>query len=318
MGVQVYSQGRLDITETTIKNCNYPLYLNGPGMLKAGNGNVLTGNLNNTIYLQFQDIPGNFYMPDMGIPYRCDYMRITDTGNLLISPGVKLHFVNCEFTVQGKIKALGTSEKPITFDMHPGVSYWLGINITASAIDTACIFQNCVIKNANYDYESHVAMEINAASPTFRNCIFMGNCRNLNVTGISRPNFTNCSFRPSIIKNGESYNLGIDMNANIDFSTDSILFNDKEIRTIKILPSTIVDDAQLKKLSFKNLDNPSYCMYGTTTILDTASLVIDPGVVIKCRDYSSIITANGRLSGVGTVAEPIVFTHIADDSFWKS
>ena len=314
-GVQVEGKGTLNIEGTTIKNCNYPLYLNGPGILKAGSGNILTGNVNNTVYLQFQDIPGNFYMPDLGIPYRCDYLRVTETGSLFILAGANLWFVNSEFTVQGKIKALGTSEKPIVFDMHPGVSYWLGINIAASAIDSACIFKNCIIKNANYDYEPYVAIEINAASPSFENCQFTGNRRNLIVAGISKPTFTNCSFNPSTLLSGECYNIAIDMNANIDFTTDSIKFNPNEIRAIKIRPASVIDNAQLKKISFKNLANITYCLYETTTVLDTASLVIDPGVVIKCRYNYSMITANGTLTGIGTEAEPIVFTHIADDNF---
>jgi hypothetical protein len=71
----------------------------------------------------------------------------------------------------------------------------------------------------------------------------------------------------------------------------------------------------LKKLSFKNLDNPSYSLTGVTTVLDTASLIIDAGVVIKCRDYNARISANGTLTGIGTELEPIVFTSIADDNF---
>jgi len=314
-GVQISSVGKLFLENTTIKNTNYPIYFYGPGELKVGSGNILTGNAYDTVYLNFQDIPGTFYMPDLGIPYRCNYMRVTETGNLLISPGAKLWFVNCEFTVQGKIKALGTSEKPIIFDMHPGVSYYLGINITANAIDTACIFKNCIFKNAQYDNDAYAAMGIDAASPSFENCKFTGNGRNLMVTGISKPTFTNCNFEPSTILGAESYNLGMDMNANIDFSSDSIKFNSKEIRAVRILPSTVIDDAHLKRLSFKNVENITYCLYGTTTVHDTASLVIDPGVVIKCRYYYSLIEANGTLTGIGTESEPIIFTHLADDNF---
>ena len=105
------------------------------------------------------------------------------------------------------------------------------------------------------------------------------------------------------------------MNANLNMSTDSIKFNNNELRTIRILPSTIIDDAHLKKISFKNIENITYCLYETTTVHDTASLIIDPGVVIKCRNYYSMITANGTLTGIGTQEEPIVFTHIADDGF---
>ncbi len=315
-GVQVYSQGTLDITETTIKNTNMPIYFNGPGILKSGLNNVLTGNTEDYVFLNFHDVSGTFNMPEMGIPYRLTTFRVGTDGTLNISPGVKLMNFNTEITINGKIKALGTAAKPIIFDKHPNASYWLGINITDSAIDTACIFKYCNIKNATYDYEWYCAMEIGSASPTFENCKFTGNCRNLNVTGISKPTFTNCMFDPSIVVNGEAYNLGIDMNTNIDFSTDSIKFNNKEIRAVKILPNTTVTgNAQLKKISFKNLDNISYCLYETTTVQESASLVIDPGVVIKCRQYNSMITANGTFTGIGTETEPIIFTHIADDNF---
>lgn len=314
-GVQISGKGTLDIDNTTIKNTNYPINFYGSGVLIARNNVLLTGNTNDYILLSFSDITSTFYMPNVGIPYYCNYLRVTETGTLNISPGTELKLMNCEMTIQGKIKALGTTEKPIIFDKHPGASYWIGLNLAASSIDTACIFKNCVFKNATYDYEPYVAVEITSASPTFENCKFFGNCRNLIVTGISKPVFTNCTFNPSIVQSGECYNVGMDMNSNLNLSTDSIMFNNKEIRAIKIFPSTVIDDSNLKQLSFKNLINPTYCLYGTTTIHDTASLIIDPGVVIKCRDYSSMITANGALNGIGTVMEPIIFTNIADDSF---
>jgi hypothetical protein len=314
-GVQISSLGILNADNTIIKNTNYPIYLYGPGKIVAGTNVQLTGNTNDYIYLNFQDISGTFNIPYLGIPYRCNYMRVIETGNLIISPGVELKFFNNEFTVQGKIKALGTSEKPILFDMHPGASYWYGINLTAGSIDTACIFKNCIFKNAKYDYDLYGAMEINGASPTFENCKFTGNCRNLIVTGISKPGFTNCSFGPSTLLNGECYNIGMDLNAQPVFTSDSIQFNSKEIRAIKILEANVIDDSHLKKASFIGLENLTYCLYGNANILDTASLVIDPGIVIKCRYYYSLITGNGTVTGIGTQSEPIVFTHIADDNF---
>lgn len=317
-GVQVESKGTLNIQETTIKNTNYPIYFSGPGLLNGGSNNVLTGNTNDFIYFYFQDIIGTFKMPNLGIPYYVPNhnMQVTETGNLLISNGVEFKFGNShEFTVRGKIKALGTADKPIIFDKFSTASYWLGMNITASAIDTACIFKNCIFRNAVYNSDSYPAMEINAASPTFENCKFNNNCRNLMVTGISQPTFTNCVFDPSTLLSGESYNVAMDMNANLDMSTDSIKFNANELRTVRILPSTVTEDAHLKKISFKNIENITYCLYETTTVLDAASLVIDPGIVIKCRHYYSLIQANGTLTGIGTEAEPIVFTHLADDNF---
>ena len=319
MGVQVYTQGVLNIEETTIKNSNYPIYFSGPGVLNDGGNNILTGNTNDYIQFYFQDISGTFYMPNIGIPYYIPShnMQVTESGNLIIAAGVNINFgASRDFTVRGKIKAIGTSDDPITFDKFSSASQWRGINISDNAIDTACIFNYCVFKNAISDNEAYAAVQINSASPTFEKCIFTGNYRNLNVYGISTPVFTNCTFNASTLSNGEAYNIGIDMNVNIDFSSDSIKFNNNEIRAIKILPNTnVVDEGHLKKLKFKNLDNPSYCLYETTTVVDTASLTIDPGVVIKCRQYNSMIVANGSITAIGTTAEPIIFTSIADDNF---
>ncbi|MDO9257789.1 MAG: dockerin type I domain-containing protein [Bacteroidales bacterium] len=315
-GVQISGAGKLYIENTTIKNTNYPIYFSGAGELKTGVNNVLTGNTIDNIYVNFSEIPGNFYMPEMGIPYRCSTLNVALTGCLFISPGAELRLVNTEININGKVKAIGTAAKPIIFDKHSTASYWLGINVTPTAIDTACILKYCILNNTySYDYDQYAALEINSASPSIDNCKFTNNGRNLVVYGLSKPTFTNSTFDASSIVGGECYNISLAMDAAPVFTNDSIKFNSKEIRAIKIMASNVIDDARLKKLSFKNLDNPSYCIYGMTTVLDTATLTIDPGVVMKCNDYNARITANGTLTGLGTILEPIVFTSIADDTY---
>jgi hypothetical protein len=315
-GVQISSFGKLFIENTSIKNTNFPIYFYGPGELKAGINNLLTGNTTDYVFVNFSEISGNFYLPEVGIPYYCNTLNVAQTGCLFISPGAELRLVNCEMNINGKIKALGTAAKPIIFDKHPTASYWLGVNITPNSIDTACIFKYCTFRNSYaYDYDQYAAMEISSASPSFDNCKFTANGRNLVVYGISKPTFTNCNFEGSSIVSGECYNISLAMDATPVFTNDSVKFNNKEIRAIKILASNVIDDTRLKKLSFKNLDNPSYCLTGLTTVIDTATLIIDPGVVIKCRDYNARITANGTLTGIGTTLEPIIFTSIADDNF---
>jgi len=315
-GVQIAGTGKLYIENTTIKNTNYPIYFYGPGELNTGTNNLLTGNTTDNIYVNFSEIPGNFYMPEMGIPYRCSTLNVAQTGTLFISPGAELRLVNTEININGKIKAIGTAAKPIIFDKHSTASYWLGINVTPTAIDTACIFKYCTFRNSYAtDYDQYAALEINSASPSIDNCKFINNGRNMVVYGLSKPTFSNSTFDASSIVGGECYNISLAMDAAPVFTNDSIKFNSKEIRAIKIMASNVIDNARLKKLSFKNLDNPSYCIYGLTTVLDTATLIIDPGVVIKCNDYNARITANGTLTGLGTTLEPIVFTSIADDTF---
>jgi len=224
-GVFIHSQGKLNIENTTIKNTNHPIYFNGPGNLKSGGGNILTGNTEDYVYLSSRRRHTSSDRDWSSDVCSSDLFRVGASGIVNISPGAKLYSFNSEITINGKIKANGTNEKPVIFDKHPNASYFYGINITATSVDTACIFKNCIFKNAVNNSDSYPAMEINAASPSFENCKFMANARNLFVTGISKPTFTNCNFYPSTILGGESYNIAIDMNANVDFTTDSVKFN---------------------------------------------------------------------------------------------
>jgi hypothetical protein len=263
-GVQISAQGILNLDNSSIKNTDFPIYFYGQGVLNSINNSVLTGNANDYVYLNFSDITGVFRLKNLNIPYYNPYKRVTETGSLIIDPGVQLKMVNSEITVSGKIKALGTKASPITFDMAPNASYWLGINITANSVDTACIFKNCVIKNATSDYEPYSAMEINNASPTFDSCKFTGNSHNLVITGVSAPKFTKCTFGPSITANVECYNIAMDLNAQPVFTSDSVQFNLKEIRAIKILASNVTSNSRLRKTSFIGIDNISYCLYGNS------------------------------------------------------
>jgi hypothetical protein len=209
-GVQISSLGKLYIENTTIKNTANPIYFYGSGELKTGINNLLTGNVSDYIYVNFSDISNNFYMPDLGIPYYCSTLNVSLTGCLFISPGVELRLVNSEITINGKIKAIGTVGKPIIFDKYSTASYWLGINVMPTAIDTACIFKYCNFKNTYaYDYDQYAAVEISSASPNFDNCKFIANGRNLVIYGISKPVFTNSNFEGSSMLTGECITLAL-------------------------------------------------------------------------------------------------------------
>ncbi|MDD4968722.1 MAG: dockerin type I repeat-containing protein [Paludibacter sp.] len=315
--VRISDQGILNIDSTRISNTNFPITYYGAGTINPGKGLELINNTYNFVDIDFSEVNQLLWLKNFGYPYYNDNsIQVRAAGTLQIDPGVDLQVHNTEIDVYGKIKAVGTKDKPIIFEKTSWSSYWTGLNILDSSIDTACVVKNCVFKNANYNYyEWYAALEIGSASPVIDSCRFTGNAFNLNITGISKPVISNCVLGPSITTAGEVFNVVMDMNANPILTNDSINFNATEIRAIGLRGTTVTGHAQLKKLSFAGLNNISYCLYDNTVILDTASVNIDPGVVIKCRYYYSLISANGRLTGIGTTAEPIVFTHIADDTY---
>jgi len=314
--VRISNQGTLNIDSTKISNTNFPLTYYGAGTINPGNDIRLTDNTYNYVDIDFSEVTSLFWLKNFGYPYFNDNsIQVRAAGTLLIDPGVDLQEQNTEITVYGKIKAVGKKNNPIVFERTPTSSYWTGINILNSSVDSACVMRNCVFKNANYENESYCAIEIENASPLIDSCRFTGNVFNTKIYGNSKPVISNCAFGPSTRINGEAYNVLVDMSASPVFTNDSLQFNASEIRAIGLKGSTVTGHAQLKKLSFIGLNNISYCLYDNTTIVDTASVVIDPGVVIKCRDGNSLITANGTLTGLGTIAEPIVFTYIGDDTY---
>lgn len=328
-GVDVYTAGTLHIDATTIQNCSYPVYFRdkgGNGQWSVGEGVNLTDNSTNYIYINFRDVNTVFTMPDLGIPYYYNSeLRVTQTGSLLIDPGVTLLGTADAFiAVNGKMKVLGTEEHPVLFSNDPSVDHWKGININDASIDTACIFNYCQFSGANYTYYDNrnyelwnCALEIIKSSPSLTNCTFSNNRYNLVVTGTSYPVFSQCNFMESSYVGKQTLNINIDLNATPEFSNCSITFNNSEARGIGILGNTVYDDSHMVNHSFTGFDSITYVMYGQVTIQDTASLVVDPGIVIKCTDNDNYIQALGSLTGVGTESKPIVFTHINDDEYGR-
>ncbi|MCA1746554.1 MAG: hypothetical protein LC655_02580, partial [Bacteroidales bacterium] len=326
-GLDIYTKGTVDIAQTNIENCSYPVYFrndNGNGSWTVGADVDLTGNGTDYVFIDFRDVNSLFHMPDPGIPYYYNSeLRITSTGTLIADPGVTFYGnTNAYINVYGKFKANGTASDSVTFTNEPSNSHWHGFNFQDAAIDSACFLTYSVISGAkrvrsNYrPYEiPYVAVEIKNSSPTFNNCTFTDNRYNLVVTGQSNPVFNDCDFQESTYTAKQTLNINVDLNAMPVFTDCSISFNNSEARAIGIIGNTVFHDGHMKNHSFAGLDSISYTLYDNVVIHDTASLVIDPGIVIKCTDNDDYIEANGALTAVGSASAPIVFTYIDDDDY---
>ena len=324
-GLEIFTRGTVDIAQTSIQNCSYPVYFrsdNGNGYWTIGDNVDLTGNDNDMVYIDFRNVNSEFNLPDPGIPYYYDSeFRVTETGTLTIDPGVSLlGNTNAYISVYGKFKSNGTETDSVILGKEASAGYWEGINFHDNAIDSACILEYTRITGATYSYYryyelQHSAVEVNHSSPTFNHCELSGNRYNLVITGRSMPEFNNSSFLESVENGGGTYNMNLDLNAEPTFTNCSTAYNNSEARAIGIIPNTVIDDVQMASHSFTNVDSISYTLYGEVTVHDTASLTVDPGVVIKCTDDNDRIRANGTLNGSGTADQPIVFTHINDDEY---
>jgi len=96
----------------------------------------------------------------------------TLTGDITVPSGITLTiapgtYVNIpagkKITVEGILIAQGTESEPITFQKSSSSS-WYSLKFEDSSIDSDCILDHCIIKNASY------AIFCNNASPTITNC----------------------------------------------------------------------------------------------------------------------------------------------------
>ncbi|NPA36740.1 MAG: T9SS type A sorting domain-containing protein [Chlorobi bacterium] len=321
-GVEIQSEGILNIDNTAIQNCLYPVCFTGDGNMVPGENVSLTGNTNDYVYLNLRDITKTVNFEDAGIPYYfAGELRVTETGEMKASAGVVfLGTQSAYINVYGKFKVQGSVTDSVTFGKVDSESYWKGITFYDSSVDTACFINYAKFSNASYSYYrtydiQNSALSIEESSPQFSNCVFSGNNYNVVITGRSFPVFTDCSFGESVVVGHNVSNINIDMNAEPVFNNCSIAFNEQEGRAIGIIGATVYDDSHFKQIAFNGYDKLPYVLFGNVTIQDTATLTLDPGLVFKCSDNDYYILANGVLEAVGTETEPIIFTHINDDNY---
>ncbi len=316
-GVVIEALGILDIANTTISNTDYPIRFTGAGAFNPGENLTFTDNTNNFAHINFSTLNTQLHLKKLNIPYYTNNtLTVSNTGELLINPGVQLYFHhNGEIRIDGKFKALGTESEKIIFNRHSTANYYQGIVFRANSIDADCVMQHCEINNnANSNY-GNTALSIQSASPAIENCNFNNNSYNVSITGDSKPVFVNCNFGASVRTDAEANNITMDLNAQPVFTNCNIAFNETELRAVSIIASTVTVNNTLKKISFNGVENITYCMYDLTTIAETGSLVIEPGVVIKSRNSNTNLVAVGTLTGIGTAGEPIILTALSDDNF---
>ncbi|MDR1738816.1 MAG: T9SS type A sorting domain-containing protein [Candidatus Symbiothrix sp.] len=315
-GVKIYKDGTANLHSSSISACNnYPVEYTGEGTLNSDGNLTIDNNTNPYIGVNIQNINNLLYLKNFGLPYYIT-RDIYVYGKLQVDAGTNIA-VYRRIYINGQIEAIGTAENPITFENKSSATTWSGFRFEDAADDANCILRNCIIRGAINNGNEYAAINIFNASPTIDSCQIIDNLRNVYISGTSAPIFSNSVFGAAVTGYTSDYSINIlmDVSASPVFTNDSILFNATQLRGISLVGATVTGDAQLPKRSFANIENITYILYGTLTIPVGASLTVEAGVVIKARNTSSVILANGILTGVGTTEQPIVFTSITDDNY---
>ncbi|WP_430812481.1 MULTISPECIES: right-handed parallel beta-helix repeat-containing protein [unclassified Carboxylicivirga] len=259
-----------------------------------------------------------------------DNLTINSGTQVEVKPGIILKFnQNKAITVGGGFKCSGLDNDSITFTSikddnygvpqdtkndgdaeSPSAGDWSTLRYTGTADDD---YNNIIYTRLLYGGGNNygVVTWVDAGGSIAASLISDSYYYGLRCDGVSTPNWSdrviiqNCRLDPI----AQSLLALPDMS----FTSPDIASNGNGSNGIFILEGNLSSSAELAKQDVGGIYNIAYII-DRLTIGENAILNIEPGVVVKFRNYYSGITVDGALTANGTPEEKIVFTSIKDDS----
>jgi parallel beta-helix repeat protein len=226
------------------------------------------------------------------------------------------------FSVNGALKVLGTSGNPVVFTHNSDDSYGNPMdtngngNATSPSVNISYrIFYNDqsndaedTVKYAILRYATY-AINLQQSAPTITNCTFSRDDWGILLNGVSGPTIDNCSFI-----NLNNAPLLMSLAANYT-ATGTNVISGTTYRALGIVNETLAADASMSKRNFAGVNNIPYLVSGLT-VGTSSNLTIEPGVVVKFRQYAQLRIQRGLLALGGPTADStIVFTAETDDFY---
>ena len=303
-------------TANTISDCEeYPLVIPFLQATAVTSDNEISGIGIALSGYQVGKKNGKVTIHEQTIPYVItnSYIDINDNAEVTIEPGVTMSmvengYIRVGYDTSGKLTAVGTEEKPITFTSNltdKAAGDWQGIEFEQYASKSSAL-KNCHIEYAGggddgavYVYYTAVAID----SCTITNSSSYGVLVNSNEDSWLT------SFSGNVIKDTERYPLSCNAAA------AGVVTADNELGEMGIE----ISGYQLtKKVTWQNLNVPYTISNSYLDINEGGSLTIMPGVTVLMTENCLLrvgYDTEGKLVAVGTEEEPITFTSAMNDKY---
>ncbi|HEQ60333.1 MAG TPA: right-handed parallel beta-helix repeat-containing protein, partial [Firmicutes bacterium] len=234
------------------------------------------------------------------------------TGDLTVTAGVTLTILSgcsVEFSsessdliVNGRLDVQGSAASPVTFREFTGTPRWGGIYINATGTAGDSSLNYAVLENGGSNYFSATAdsmLWIKDASPTLQHCTFQGSHYDAVHLEHSEATISDCLFA----NNGDDA-VEMDLNSSPHWSGNSASGN--ALDGIRVLYGN------LRKNRIWRVSALPYVLEPDITIDASYELTIEPGTMIQGHSSAADLIVQGTLTALGTEAQPIVFTSLAD------
>ena len=324
-GVCLESLITVSISNSSISGCDWPILFNNSGVLHNNGGNHFTGNKHDAAYINFYSINNSWNLEYLPIPYVfLSSFTVQNSGVLTIASGNAMK-CNSWIYVDGVLNAVATKNQNITFTTDrddnvggdtnadgtatsPTRASWGGIYFRAGSIAAQCVLRRCNVNFGGSGNRGGIVIE--NASPTIDSCSLSNNYYGAEMTGVSKPVFTNNTMASSqvvpIAMSFDSYPV---------FSNNTFSFSDNQYDAIGLSGGTLSANSHLVQRDVTGIPNVTYLMLNELNIPVNLTLTIDKGIVIKCpNSYAAITVAGALIANGGTGNDQIIFTSSKDDN----
>lgn len=286
------------ISNTLIENSFWYAISADVNSFPKTHGNQLLHNAGNGLEIRPGTLTVNGVWRNIDIPYVVlGAIQVKDGAVLTLAPGVIVKFSNdAYFDIFGAFKAIGTTDKKITFtsikddsvggdtnndetSTTPAAGDWTYIGFKESSNDANSVLEQVVIRYAGeYQGRNYGAIHLEAASPTIAN---------------------------NTIEDSFWYAISADLNSFPTIHANQLANNAGN--GLEIRAGTVTINGV-----WRNTDIP-YVILQTIAINQNAMLTLAPGVVVKLAD-NALFEVNGAFKAIGTAEKPITFTSLRDDA----
>lgn len=302
VGVTVDSKGEfVSFSGNTISDCEgYTLSVPANVIDQIAADNNLSGK---GILINEENFTKKAVWQTFPIHYFANRIDITEDGELTLSPGTTIEFLEdgilfVGYTAPGKLTAIGTSEKPITFtsaNTNKAAGDWRGVEFFKNAAKNSAI-KYCNIQYAGAPTGYSANLYLCETSIAIDNCTISDGAGR----GIFAYDSEFSSFASNTVKKCADYPLSIPADAVGIISADNVF----EGKGVFINQEDVTKDATWQTLTIPYVAE-------RIDIQNDATLTLSPGTTLSFREDGILFVGYGTPGGlvaVGTEEMPIVFT----------
>lgn len=252
--------------------------------------------------------------------------NVNPGATLTIPAGIVFKFpsVGTGITVTGALRTTGTADDPVVFtsigddrfgnpadtnqdgESAPGRSAGVLIALTDEIDDANTILDGLVLAHAT------TGVRITNAAPTIRNSRF----EFMAGQGIDLAEVSDPTIQGNTFADFDAGAVPIQFSLASDFTASGNVIEGRTYRALGIRTETLVSDARLTRRSFAGRAGIPYYVRGNYRVGTSATLTVDPGVVVKFNRFNGIDISRGLIAeGGADPVDKIVFTSITDDFY---